>query len=56
VKALLSRQERRKHKKRLAELGDRTGPVADALKKALRSKHAAAAGAGVAASSGSAGG
>jgi hypothetical protein len=54
VKALLSRQERREHKERLAELGDRIGPVADALKKALQSKRASAAGAGVAASAGSA--
>jgi hypothetical protein len=37
---VLSRGERREHKKRLIEFADRTGPVADALKKALHSKRA----------------
>ncbi len=40
---VLSRAERRAYNLRLVELGDRTAPVADALKKALQSKRAAMA-------------
>jgi hypothetical protein len=46
VKTVVSRRERREHRQRLDELAVYTGPVADALKKALRSKRAAAASAG----------
>jgi hypothetical protein len=45
VRALLSRHERREHKERLAELADGIAPVADGLKRALRSQRAAMAGA-----------
>jgi hypothetical protein len=44
VKALLPRHERREHRDRLAELADGIAPVADGLKKALRSQRAAMAG------------
>lgn len=46
VKTVLSRRDRREHGRRLDELAVYTGPVADALRKALRSKRAAAATAG----------
>ncbi|MDN3354646.1 GPP34 family phosphoprotein [Actinomadura sp. DC4] len=43
VKTVVSRHERREQRRRLDELAVYTGPVADALKKALRSKRAAQA-------------
>jgi hypothetical protein len=43
VTSLLRRAERRTYRKRLAELSDPIGPVADGLKRALRAKRAAAA-------------
>lgn len=46
VPTVVSRRERREHRRRLDELAVYTGPVADALRKALRSKRAAAASAG----------
>ena len=46
VKTVVSRQERREYRKRLDELAVYTGPVADALRKALRAKRAAVASAG----------
>jgi Golgi phosphoprotein 3 (GPP34) len=46
VKTVISSSERREHRKRLDELAVYTGPVADALKKALRNKKAAMASAG----------
>jgi hypothetical protein len=46
VKTVISRRERREHRQRLDELAVYTGPVADALKKALRNKRAAMASAG----------
>jgi hypothetical protein len=44
IRTVLTRQERRKHWKRLDTLAVHTGPVADALRRALRAKRAAAAG------------
>jgi len=41
VKTVISRRERREHRQRLDELAVYTGPVADALRKALRNKRAA---------------
>jgi Golgi phosphoprotein 3 (GPP34) len=46
VKTVVSRGERREHRRRLDELAVHTGPIADALRKAVRSKRAAAASAG----------
>jgi hypothetical protein len=46
VKTVLSRRERREHRKSLDTFAVHTGPVADALKRALRTKRAAASGAG----------
>jgi len=46
VKTVVSRRERREQRQRLDELAVYTGPVADALKKALRSRRAASASAG----------
>jgi hypothetical protein len=46
VKTVVSRRERREHRRKLDELAVYTGPVADALRKALRSKRAVAATAG----------
>ena len=46
IKTVVSRRDRREHRGRLNELAVYTGPVADALRKALRSKRAAAATAG----------
>jgi hypothetical protein len=46
VKTVVSRRERREYGKRLDELAVYTGPVADALRKALRTKRAAVASAG----------
>jgi Golgi phosphoprotein 3 GPP34 len=46
VKTVVSRRDRREHRRTLDELAVYTGPVADALRKALRSKRAAAAAAG----------
>lgn len=46
ITTVLSRRERREHKRHLDELAVYTGPIADALRKALRSKRAAAATAG----------
>jgi Golgi phosphoprotein 3 (GPP34) len=46
IRTVVSRRERREYRQRLDELAVYTGPVADALKKALRSKRAATASAG----------
>lgn len=46
IKTVVSRRERREQRERLDELAVYTGPVADALRKALRNKRAAAATAG----------
>jgi hypothetical protein len=46
VKTIVSRRERREHRQRLDEFAVYTGPVADALRKAIRTKRAAAASAG----------
>jgi hypothetical protein len=46
VKTVISRRERHEQRQRLDELAVYTGPVADALRKALRNKRAAAASAG----------
>lgn len=43
VKTVVSRRERREHKQRLNELAVHTGPVADALRKALQAAVAATA-------------
>ena len=46
VKTVISRRERREQRERLDELAVYTGPVADALRKALRNKRAVTATAG----------
>lgn len=46
IRTVVSRRERREQRKRLDELAVYTGPVADALRKAMRNKRAAAATAG----------
>jgi hypothetical protein len=46
VKTVVSRRERREQRRRLDELAVYTGPVADALKKALRNKRAVIASSG----------
>jgi hypothetical protein len=46
VKTVVTRRERREYGRKLDELAVYTGPVADALRKALRSKRAATAAAG----------
>jgi hypothetical protein len=43
LQTVISRRERREHKRHLDELAVYTGPIADALRKALRAKRAAAA-------------
>jgi hypothetical protein len=46
VSSVLTRAQRREHRRRLAQLAEPTGPVAAALKKALRAKRAVATGGG----------
>lgn len=43
VRTVVTRRDRREHRRRLDELAVHTGPIADALRKALRSKRAATA-------------
>jgi hypothetical protein len=43
VNIVVSRRDRREYRQRIDELAVYTGPVADALRKALRAKRAAAA-------------